>query len=90
MTILILLVAMTAVGLAVGALSGVIWKGARPVGVPGDYLVAAIAAIFTGLLDWYVIPAMGFSENLKWLGVALEPPAVALFALWLIGRARQA
>jgi uncharacterized membrane protein YeaQ/YmgE (transglycosylase-associated protein family) len=89
MTIVILIVAMTIVGLIVGALAGAIWKENRPVGVPGDYIVAVVAAIITGLLDWYVIPAMGFSDTWKYVGVALEPPLVALFVLWLIGKARQ-
>ena len=89
MTIVYLLIAMTVVGLIVGALAGVIWKGERPVGVPGDYIVAVVAAIATGLLDWYVIPAMGFGDTLKWLGVALEPPLVALLVLWLIAKAKQ-
>ena len=88
MTIVILVVAMVVVGLIVGAVAGVIWKEERPVGVRGDYVVAVVAAIITGLLDWYVIPAMGFSERLKWLGVALEPPIVALLVLWVIHRSR--
>jgi len=89
MTILILVVAMVIVGLIIGTVSGIIWKEERPVGVPGDYVVAVVAAIVTGLLDWYVIPAMGFSDTWKWVGVALEPPVVALLALWIIRRARQ-
>lgn len=88
MTLIILVVAMVVVGLIVGAVSGLLWKE-RPVGVPGDYVVAVIAAVVTGLLDWYVIPAMGFSDTWKWVGVALEPPLVALLVLWVIGRARQ-
>lgn len=89
MTVVILVVVMIVVGLVVGAIAGLIWREERPLGVPGDYVVAVIATIATGLLDWYVIPAMGFSDIWKWLGVALEPPLVALIVLWLIARARQ-
>lgn len=89
MTVAILIAAMIVVGLIVGAVSGLIWREERPVGVPGDYVVAVLAAVVTGLLDWYVIPAMGFSDTLKWVGVALEPPLVALLVLWLIRKARQ-
>lgn len=89
MTTLILVVAMVIVGLIIGAVAGVIWKEERPVGVPGDYVVAVAAAVVTGLLDWYVIPAMGFSDTWKWVGVALEPPIVALLVLWVIRKARQ-
>jgi uncharacterized membrane protein YeaQ/YmgE (transglycosylase-associated protein family) len=89
MTVVILVVVMIVVGLVVGAIAGLIWREERPLGVPGDYIVAIVATVATGLLDWYVIPAMGFSDIWKWLGVALEPPLVALIVLWLIYKARQ-
>ena len=89
MEIVILVVAMIVVGLVIGFLAGVIWKDNRPIGVRGDYIAAVISAVVTGLLDWYVIPAMGFSDTLKWLGVALEPPMVALLVLWIIRKAKK-
>jgi uncharacterized membrane protein YeaQ/YmgE (transglycosylase-associated protein family) len=88
MEILILVVAMVVVGLLIGALAGVIWKDNRPIGVRGDYIAAVIAAVVTGLLDWYVIPAMGFSDTLKYIGIATEPPLVALATLWVIRKAK--
>jgi hypothetical protein len=72
-----------------GALAGVIWKDNRPIGVRGDYITAVITAVITGLLDFYVIPAMGFSDTLKWIGVALEPPLVVLLVLWIIRKAKK-
>jgi len=57
-------------------------------GVSGDYIVAVISAVAIGLLDWFVIPAMGFSETLKLIGVALEPALGALLVLWIIRKAR--
>jgi hypothetical protein len=83
MTIVILIVAMVIVGLIVGAVSGLIWKEDQPLNVRQVYTLAVVAAVVTGLVDWYVIPAMGFSETWKWLGVALEPPIVSLAAIWL-------
>jgi uncharacterized membrane protein YeaQ/YmgE (transglycosylase-associated protein family) len=88
MEILILVAAMVVVGLIIGALAGVIWKDNRPIGVRGDYIAAVIAAVLTGLLDWYVIPAMGFSDTLKYIGVVGEPPLVALAVLWVIRKAK--
>ncbi|NOR89925.1 MAG: hypothetical protein GQ524_06695 [Anaerolineales bacterium] len=88
MEILILVAAMVVVGLLIGALAGVIWKDNRPIGVRGDYIAAVIAAVVTGLLDWYVIPAMGFSDPLKYIGIATEPPLVALAVLWVIRKAK--
>ena len=89
MEILILIVAMTIVGLIIGAIAGAIWKENRPIGVQGDYFVAVIATIIIGLIDWYVIPAMGFSDTMKYIGVALEPPLGALAVLWLIRVAKK-
>jgi uncharacterized membrane protein YeaQ/YmgE (transglycosylase-associated protein family) len=88
MEILILVAAMVVIGLIIGALAGAIWKDNRPIGVRGDYIAAVIAAVLTGLLDWYVIPAMGFSDTLKYIGIAGEPPLVALAVLWVIRKAK--
>jgi uncharacterized membrane protein YeaQ/YmgE (transglycosylase-associated protein family) len=88
MDILILVVAMVIVGLIMGAVAGLIWKDNRPIGVRGDYIASVITTIITGFLDWYVIPAMGFSETLKYIGIALEPPLVALLVLWIIRKAK--
>ncbi len=89
MEILILVGAMIVVGLVMGWLAGLIWKGNRPIGAGGDFLVAIVIAVAVGLLDWYVIPAMGFSNAMRNLGVALEPALGALLVLWLIRRARR-
>jgi len=87
--ILILIVAMVVVGLIIGALAGPIWKDKRPIGVRGDYIAAVLSAIAIGLLDWFVIPAMGFSNTMRTLGVAIEPAAGALLVLWLFRVARR-
>ena len=89
MQLILLILAMVVVGLIVGWLAGLIWKGNRPIGAGGDYLAAVLTAIVVGLLDWFVIPVMGFSDNLRNLGVALEPALGALLVLWIIRRARQ-
>ena len=88
MEILILILAMIVVGFVVGAIAGAIWKDNRPIGVRGDYIVSIVTALAVGLLDWYVIPAMGFSDTLKLLGVATEPAIGALLVLWIIRKAR--
>jgi len=89
LNILILLVAMIIVGLIIGWLAGPIWKNKRPVGLQGDYIAAIITAIVIGLLDWYVIPAIGFSDSLRNLAVAMEPFLGALLVLWIIRLARK-
>ena len=75
--------------LIIGWLAGPIWKNKRPIGVNGDYLAAVISAVAIGLLDWYVIPAMGFSVTMRNLGVALEPALGALLLLWIIPQAKK-
>ena len=89
MNTIILIVAMVVVGLIVGWLAGPIWKNKRPIGVRGDYIASIITAIAVGLMDWYVIPAMGFSENLRNMGVAIEPALGALLVLWIIRAAKK-
>ena len=87
--ILILIGIMIVVGLVVGYIAGLIWKDERPIGVKGDYIVAILSAIVIGLLDWFVIPAIGFSQTLKLIGVVLEPPFGALAVLWVIRIAKK-
>ena len=89
MGILFVIGAMILVGLVIGFVAGLIWKDNRPIGVNGDFVVAIISAIVIGLMDWYVIPAMGFSDTMKWLGVAMEPALGALAILWLIRVAKK-
>jgi len=89
MNIVILIIAMVVVGLIAGWLAGPIWKNKRPIGVQGDYTAAVITAIVVGLMDWYVIPAMGFSDSLRNLGVAMEPFLGALLVLWIIRLAKK-
>ena len=87
--IAILLVAMVLVGLLMGAIGSLIWKENKPLGAAGDYIVAVITAIAVGLLDWYVIPAMGFSDTWKYLGVATEPALSALIVLWIVRKVKK-
>lgn len=89
MEIVILVIAMIVVGLVAGWLAGPIWKNRRPIGAQGDYIAAIVTAIVVGLMDWYVIPAMGFSDNLRNLGVIFEPALGALAVLWIIRLAKK-
>ena len=89
MQIVYLVLAMIVVGLLMGWIAGFIWKDNRPIGVNGDYIVAVVAAVATGLLDWFVVPAMGFSEGMRNAAVAMEPAGMALIVLWLIRVAKK-
>ena len=89
MEIIFVIGAMVLVGLLIGFIAGLIWKDNRPIGVGGDYAVAIISAVIIGLMDWYIIPAMGFSDMMKWLGIIFEPALGALLILWLIRVAKR-
>ena len=89
MDILFVIVAMIVVGAIMGFVAGLIWKDDRPIGVGGDYIVAIIAAVVMGLIDWFVIPALGFSDTMKWIGVLTEPALTSLLVLWLIRVAKK-
>lgn len=89
MEIILVIIGMVIVGLIAAALAGVVWKKERPYGFGGDLLVASLTAIIVGLIDWYVIPAMGFSETMKIAGILIEPLLAALLVLWLIRRVKR-
>ena len=89
MEVLILIVVMVVVGLLMGWVGGLIWKDNRPIGVRGDYIASVITTVVVGLLDWFVIPAMGFSDIWRYLGVAMEPAIGALIVMWLFRVARK-
>ena len=89
MDILIVIGAMILVGLLMGFVAGLIWKDNRPIGVAGDYIVAVISCVIMGLVDWLVIPAMGFSDTIKYIGILFEPALTALLVLWLIRVAKR-
>ena len=89
MELVILILAMIVVGFIIGWLAGPIWKNKRPIGLQGDYIASVLTAIAVGLMDWYVIPAMGFSDSLRNLGVAMEPFLGALLVLWIIRLAKK-
>ena len=87
--ILILIAAMIVIGVIIAALAGLIWKENRPIGVSGDYIVSILSTIIMGFVDWFLIPAMGFGDTIRWLGVIFEPPAAALIVLWIIRKAKE-
>jgi len=88
MGIVIIIVAMVVIGLLVGAIASLIWKDNKPFGTIGDYVIAIVTAIVFGLIAWYVIPIMGFSNTIRWISLATEPLFGALFVLWLVRKAR--
>ncbi len=89
LNVVIVIVVMLAAGALIGALASVIWKDERPMGLGGDLAIGMLTAVAVGLLDWFVVPAMGFSDTLKYVALATEPALAALLVLWLVRRARR-
>jgi uncharacterized membrane protein YeaQ/YmgE (transglycosylase-associated protein family) len=89
MEILLVIVAMVVAGLIMGAVAGFIWKDDRPYGVRGDYIASVITTVIVGLMDWYVIPLLGFGNTIKIIGIIFEPALAALLVLWIMRKAKQ-
>ena len=89
MEILLVVGAMVVIGLITGAVAGLIWKDNRPYGARGDYIISILTAIIIGMIDWYVIPAMGFSNMMRNIGLVFEPALGALLVLWLVRVAKR-
>ncbi|MCK5634726.1 MAG: hypothetical protein KAI06_06550 [Anaerolineales bacterium] len=88
MEILILIAAMVVVGLIMTFVSKLIWKDELPVSMNAAYIIGVVTAVVVGLADWFVIPAMGFSDTVKYVGAALEPAASVPLVLWVIKKAK--
>ncbi len=89
MEILIVIGAMVVVGLIMGAVARLVWKDNRPYGARGDYIASIITTVIVGLMDWYLIPLLGFSDTIKIIGIIFEPALAALLVLWIIRKAKQ-
>jgi uncharacterized membrane protein YeaQ/YmgE (transglycosylase-associated protein family) len=89
LVLLIIILAMVVVGLIIGWLGGIIWKGNRPYGARADYLASVITAVVVGLMDWYFIPLLNFSDGIKYIGIAIEPALSALVILWVMRKVKR-
>jgi uncharacterized membrane protein YeaQ/YmgE (transglycosylase-associated protein family) len=85
-SLVILAVIWVLLGLILGYYAARIFKGERPYGLNGDIAAGLIAAVLTGLADWYLIPAIfpGLGRFLIFLAAIVEPLIVSLLALWFI------
>ena len=89
MDILIVAGIMVLIGFLVGFIAGKIWKDDRPIGVRGDYIVAVVVTVLAGVLEWLLLPEIGFSQTVTAIAVAIEPALLALLVLWLIRVAKR-
>jgi uncharacterized membrane protein YeaQ/YmgE (transglycosylase-associated protein family) len=86
MNLLLVIGFLVVIGALLGYLAGPLFGEPAPYGLTGDLVIGIATCVLVGLLDWFVIPALGFSDRLKYLGVAIEPAIFALLVLWLVHR----
>jgi len=85
MSIVVLIAIRVVIGLLIAAFAGSIWKGERPYGEVVDYIVSIVFTILTGFADWYLAAEwFNFEGALRFAISVLEPPFVALIALWIL------
>jgi uncharacterized membrane protein YeaQ/YmgE (transglycosylase-associated protein family) len=84
MSYVILFLFLILIGGLIGYLAGPLWGDKRPWGLGGDLAVALVCSIGVGLLDWFVVPAMGFSVTTRNLAIVFEPALAALLVLWVV------
>jgi uncharacterized membrane protein YeaQ/YmgE (transglycosylase-associated protein family) len=84
MGIVVMLAIWVVIGLLFAALTPSIFKGERPYGDTTDYIVAIVAAVITGLGDWYILPMINIEGALRFVAALLEPALAVLLVLWLM------
>ena len=89
MDLIVMIVVWIVLGLLMAILAGSIWKGARPFGEAGDYLISIAASVITGLFDWYLLPLINIEGLVKFIAAIIEPPLVALLVLWLVRKLKK-
>lgn len=82
--VLIIVGIMIVMGIAIGFIANFVWKENHPIGVKGDFIVAILSCIVFGLGEWFLLPALGFNQTMKFLGTFIEAPIISFALLWLI------
>jgi uncharacterized membrane protein YeaQ/YmgE (transglycosylase-associated protein family) len=84
MSYVILFAFLILIGVLIGYLAGPIWSDKRPFGMWGDIAISLATTIVIGLLDWFLVPAIGFSLTTRNLAIVFEPALGALLVLWVV------
>jgi uncharacterized membrane protein YeaQ/YmgE (transglycosylase-associated protein family) len=84
MSYVILFAFLILIGVLIGYMAGPIWGDKRPFGMWGDMAISLATTIVVGLLDWFLVPAIGFSLTTRNLAIVFEPALGALLVLWVV------
>lgn len=71
-------------GLLIGALASLVVQGDPPYGLAVDIIASIVATVAIGLLDYFIIPLMGFTNWIRVLAMLTEPLIGAGLVLWLL------
>jgi uncharacterized membrane protein YeaQ/YmgE (transglycosylase-associated protein family) len=82
--LIIWLIIWVVAGLLIGALASLVVQGEPPYGLAVDIIVSIAATVAIGLLDYFIIPLMGFTNWIRLLAMLTEPLIGAGLVLWLL------
>jgi uncharacterized membrane protein YeaQ/YmgE (transglycosylase-associated protein family) len=71
------------IGLLVGASASLVGS-APPYGVGVDLGAAVLTMIAVGLLDYFILPLMGYKGTIRFVAMIAEPLIGAVIVLWLL------
>jgi len=81
--LVIYLILWVLVGLLVGALASLVGS-APPYGMAIDLVVAVLTVVGVGLLDYAILPLLGYTGPLRLVAMVGEPIIGAIAVLWLL------
>ena len=82
--LVIYLVIWVVLGLMVGALAGLIGGGSSPYGLGVDIGLSVVTMIGVGMLDYVIMPLLGYDGILRFIAMMGEPLITAVIALWVL------
>jgi len=89
MNMLVIGVLLAVVGIVTGLLASVVTRGEPPYGVLGDVVAATLVMVIVGLVEWAVMPGLGFTGWIRLAGTFGDPWALAILVLWLLRRSKR-
>ena len=82
--LVIYMVVWVLLGLLVGALAGLVGSGEPPYGLAVDIGASVLTMIGIGMLDYAILPLMGYEGTLRFIAMVAEPLITVAIVLWLL------
>ncbi|MGD8998429.1 MAG: hypothetical protein PVH80_09990 [Anaerolineae bacterium] len=87
--LVIYLVVWILLGLLVGALAGLVGRAQPPYGLVVDIGASVLTMIGVGMLDYAILPLLGYSGTLRFIAMVAEPLIAVVIVLWLLRTIRR-